>query len=156
MSRQSLGLIETVGMAAAVEAADVAVKAASVTLVGYELTQGAGMVTVKLEGEIGAVNAAVAAAISAASRVGNIYAHKVIARSAQPVGQMIHSRETVGVMQLKPEALAEQHAPQAEEVPIESAEEKAGSEPDDRQPEALKKALRAGGKKAQSQANKRR
>ncbi|WP_312737973.1 BMC domain-containing protein, partial [Atlantibacter hermannii] len=66
MSGQSLGLIETVGMAAAVEAADAAMKSANVNLVGYELTKGGGMVTVKLEGEIGAINAAVAAAISAA------------------------------------------------------------------------------------------
>lgn len=69
MSGKSLGLIETVGMSAAVEAADAAMKSANVSLVGYELTKGGGMVTVKLEGEVGAINAAVAAAISAASRV---------------------------------------------------------------------------------------
>ena len=83
MSGKSLGLIETVGMSAAVEAADAAMKSANVSLVGYELTKGGGMVTVKLEGEVGAINAAVAAAISAASRVGEVYAHKVIARTAQ-------------------------------------------------------------------------
>ena len=65
MSGKSLGLIETVGMSAAVEAADAAMKSANVSLVGYELTKGGGMVTVKLEGEVGAINAAVAAAISA-------------------------------------------------------------------------------------------
>lgn len=75
MSGKSLGLIETVGMSAAVEAADAAMKSANVSLVGYELTKGGGMVTVKLEGEVGAINAAVAAAISAASRVGEVYAH---------------------------------------------------------------------------------
>ncbi|EQA7149593.1 BMC domain-containing protein, partial [Escherichia coli] len=63
MSGKSLGLIETVGMSAAVEAADAAMKSANVSLVGYELTKGGGMVTVKLEGEVGAINAAVAAAI---------------------------------------------------------------------------------------------
>ena len=62
MSGKSLGLIETVGMSAAVEAADAAMKSANVSLVGYELTKGGGMVTVKLEGEVGAINAAVAAA----------------------------------------------------------------------------------------------
>ena len=85
MSGKSLGLIETVGMSAAVEAADAAMKSANVSLVGYELTKGGGMVTVKLEGEVGAINAAVAAAISAASRVGEVYAHKVIARTAPEV-----------------------------------------------------------------------
>ena len=48
MSGKSLGLIETVGMSAAVEAADAAMKSANVSLVGYELTKGGGMVTVKL------------------------------------------------------------------------------------------------------------
>lgn len=114
MSGQSLGLIETVGMAAAVEAADAAMKLANVNLVGYELTKGGGMVTVKLEGEIGAINAAVAAAISAASRVGSVYAHKVIARTAQHIEHIIHSSETVGVAQPEP---AVEPAPQAEDAP---------------------------------------
>ncbi|NBC98357.1 BMC domain-containing protein [Atlantibacter hermannii] len=117
MSGQSLGLIETVGMAAAVEAADAAMKSANVSLVGYELTKGGGMVTVKLEGEVGAVNAAVAAAISAASRVGDVYAHKVIARTAQHIEHIIHSEETVGVAQPEPETPAAQPAPQTEDAP---------------------------------------
>ena len=117
MSGQSLGLIETVGMAAAVEAADAAMKSANVNLVGYELTKGGGMVTVKLEGEIGAINAAVAAAISAASRVGSVYAHKVIARTAQHIEHIIHSSETVGVAQPEPAAPAVEPAPQAEDAP---------------------------------------
>lgn len=117
MSGQSLGLIETVGMAAAVEAADAAMKSANVSLVGYELTKGGGMVTVKLEGEVGAINAAVAAAISAASRVGEVYAHKVIARTAEHIEQIIHSKETVGVAEPEPEVPAAQPAPQAENAP---------------------------------------
>lgn len=120
MSGQSLGLIETVGMAAAVEAADAAMKSANVSLVGYELTKGGGMVTVKLEGEIGAINAAVAAAISAASRVGEVYAHKVIARTAQHIEHIIHSKETVGVAQPEPEASVIEPAPQAEDAPSQS------------------------------------
>ncbi|MGL5601621.1 MAG: BMC domain-containing protein [Silvania sp.] len=120
MSGQSLGLIETVGMAAAVEAADAAMKSANVSLVGYELTKGGGMVTVKLEGEIGAMNAAVAAAISAASRVGNVYAHKVIARTAQNIEHIIHSRETVGVVQPEPETPAPVAAQQVEEAPAQT------------------------------------
>ncbi|WP_432372592.1 BMC domain-containing protein [Pantoea allii] len=117
MSGQSLGLIETVGMAAAVEAADAAMKSANVSLVGYELTKGGGMVTVKLEGEVGAINAAVAAAISAASRVGEVYAHKVIARTAEHIEQIIHSKETVGLAEPAPEVPAAQPAPQAENAP---------------------------------------
>ncbi|MCZ7832952.1 BMC domain-containing protein [Atlantibacter hermannii] len=120
MSGQSLGLIETVGMAAAVEAADAAMKSANVSLVGYELTKGGGMVTVKLEGEVGAINAAVAAAISAASRVGEVYAHKVIARTAQHIEHIIHSKETVGVAQPEPDAPATEPASQATEAPSQS------------------------------------
>ncbi len=104
MAKQSLGLIETVGLAAAVEAADAAVKSANVNLVGYELTKGGGMVTVKLEGEVGAVNAAIAAASVAATKVGQVYAHKVIARTAEGIEAITYSAETVGVA--KPEPLA--------------------------------------------------
>ncbi|MGL5389176.1 MAG: BMC domain-containing protein [Serratia sp. (in: enterobacteria)] len=103
MSGQSLGLIETVGMVAAVEAADAAVKSANVHLIGYELTKGGGMVTVKLEGEVGAINAAVAAAVGAANRIGQVYAYKVIARTAQYIEGIVHSAETVGA---KPEVQA--------------------------------------------------
>ncbi|HBC3036660.1 TPA: BMC domain-containing protein [Escherichia coli O146] len=117
MSGQSLGLIETVGMAAAVEAADAAMKSANVSLIGYELTKGGGMVTVKLEGEVGAINAAVEAAISTANRVGEVYAHKVIARTAQHIEQIIHSKETVSVAEPLPEVSAAQPAPHAEDVP---------------------------------------
>ncbi|WP_440865595.1 BMC domain-containing protein [Symbiopectobacterium purcellii] len=99
MGKQSLGLIETVGLAAAVEAADAAVKSANVNLVGYELTKGDGMVTVKLEGEVGAVNAAIAAA-----KVGQVYAHKVTARTAEGIEAITHSADTVGVAKPQPRA----------------------------------------------------
>jgi microcompartment protein CcmL/EutN len=72
MSGQSLGLIETVGLTVAVEAADAAIKSANVELVGYELTKGGGLVTIKLTGEVGAMNAAVSAGVAAASRVGQV------------------------------------------------------------------------------------
>lgn len=90
---------------------------ANVSLVGYELSHGNGMVTVKLKGEVGAINAAVEAAIGAASRVGHVYAHKVIARTAQRIEDIIYSRETVGVAQPEPEAPAAASAPQAEAAP---------------------------------------
>jgi len=104
MPGQSLGLIETVGLAAAIEAADAAIKSAHVTLIGYELTQGGGMVTVKFEGEIGAINAGIAAGVMAASKVGTVYAHKVIARTAQHIECMIYSADTLGITAPEPEA----------------------------------------------------
>ncbi|MFM2477768.1 BMC domain-containing protein [Celerinatantimonas sp. MCCC 1A17872] len=95
MSNHSLGLIETVGLTAAIEAADAAVKSANVTLIGYELTKGNGLVTVKLEGDVGAINAAVASGVAAANRMGKVWAHRVIARTANGLDALINTAETV-------------------------------------------------------------
>lgn len=97
MSGQSLGLIETVGLTVAVEAADAAMKSANVDLVGYELTKGGGLVTVKLTGDVGAMNAAVAAGVAAANRIGQVYAWKVIARTAAGIDALIAPGETCGI-----------------------------------------------------------
>ena len=89
----SLGLIEVVGLVGAVEAGDTAVKAASVRLLGYELTKGGGMVTVKIEGEVSAVKAAVDAAVMAAEKLTTVVSHLVIARPSEEVAKMIESTE---------------------------------------------------------------
>ena len=96
MIQMSLGLIETIGLAAAIEAADAAVKSANVRLVGYELARGAGMTTVKIEGDVGAVKAAVSAAAASASKVGKVVSAHVIARPVDELGEMIRSADTVG------------------------------------------------------------
>jgi len=75
----ALGLIETKGLVAAIEAADAMVKSANVTLVGTEKV-GSGLVTVMVRGEVGAVKAAVEAGISAAGRLGELVASHVIPR----------------------------------------------------------------------------
>lgn len=93
MSGQSTGLIETVGLAVAVEAADAAMKSANVGLTGYELTKGGGLVTVKLTGEVGAINAAVAAGVAAASRIGTVSAWKVLARTAAGIDSLINATD---------------------------------------------------------------
>lgn len=102
MAGQSLGLIETVGLTVAIEAADAAMKSANVDLIGYELTKGGGLVTVKLTGEIGAMNAAVSAGVAAANNVGSVYAWKVIARTATGIDELIASKETQGVAPQEP------------------------------------------------------
>jgi len=76
---KSLGLIETKGLVAAIEAADAMVKAANVQLVGKE-NIGAGYITVIAEGDVGAVKAAVDAGASAAKRVGEVVSVHVIPR----------------------------------------------------------------------------
>lgn len=96
--KNALGLIETVGMAAAIEAADAAVKSANVSLIGVELTKGDGMVTVKIEGDVGAVKAAIDAASQAALRVNKVFATKVIARPAEGLDELVYSKETKGVV----------------------------------------------------------
>ncbi len=91
MSGQSLGLIETVGLATAIEAADAAIKSANVELLGYESAKGRGMHTVKVVGDVGAVNAAVTAGVAAANRIGKVYAYKVIARTADGLEAIVLS-----------------------------------------------------------------
>ena len=96
MMKESLGLIETIGLTAGIEAADTAVKAANVKLVGYELTKGSGMTTVKLEGDVAAVKAAVEAGAMAASRVGRVVSTLVIPRPSSGLEGLIRNRDTVG------------------------------------------------------------
>ena len=77
MSRNALGLVETQGLIAAIEATDVAAKAAGVVVSSVELTDAA-FLTLKIEGELGAVQAAVEASVEAAQKVGEIVAVKII------------------------------------------------------------------------------
>ncbi|QSQ08222.1 Propanediol utilization protein PduA [Koleobacter methoxysyntrophicus] len=94
--KTALGLIETVGLTAAVEAADTAVKSANVVLIGYELSRGGGLVTVKLAGDVGAVKAAVEAGAAAARKVNKVWSVQVIPRPAEYIERLVKNRETVG------------------------------------------------------------
>ena len=76
---KSKGFIETRGLVAAIEAADAMVKAANVTLSGKKMI-GGGLVTVVIEGDVGAVKAAVDAGAAAAQKVGELVSVHVIAR----------------------------------------------------------------------------
>lgn len=75
----SLGMVETKGLVGAIEAADAMVKAANVSLVGKE-SIGAGLVTVMVRGDVGAVKAATEAGAAAADRVGELVSVHVIPR----------------------------------------------------------------------------
>ena len=79
MVQQALGMVETRGLVAAVEAADSMLKAANVTLVGTEKI-GSGLVSVMVRGDVGAVKAAVEAGADNASRLGELVATHVIPR----------------------------------------------------------------------------
>ena len=76
---QALGMIETKGLVASIEAADAMVNAANVTLIGKEHV-GGGLVTVMVRGDVGAVKASVDAGAAAAERVGELVSIHVIPR----------------------------------------------------------------------------
>lgn len=96
MSQLAIGMIETVGLAAAIEAADVCVKSANVTLIGYELTKGNGMTVVKIEGNVGAVKAAIEAATVAVNKVSSVFSTKVIPRPSDGIDFLMRNSDTVG------------------------------------------------------------
>lgn len=98
MNKQALGLIETVGMAAAVEAADTCIKSANVELIGYELSKGGGLVTVKIQGDVGAVKSAVDAAKISGGKVNKVFATLIIPRPSQGIASIVESDETVGIL----------------------------------------------------------
>ena len=82
----ALGMIETNGLTASIEAADAMLKSADVTLVGQEKI-GAGLVTVFVQGDVGAVKAAVEAGQNAATRIGEVVSAHVIPRPHTSVSE---------------------------------------------------------------------
>ena len=89
---EALGMVETRGLVAAIEAADAMVKAANVQLIGSEKI-GSGLVSVMVRGDVGAVKAAVEAGGAAASRLGEVIATHVIPRPHTDVNKL---RPTLG------------------------------------------------------------
>ena len=87
---KALGMIETRGLVASIEAADAMVKAANVTLQCKEHV-GGGLVTVMVRGDVGAVKAAVDAGACAAEKVGEIVAQHVIPRPHNEVESILPS-----------------------------------------------------------------
>ena len=87
---EALGMVETRGLVAAIEAADAMVKAANVVLVGSEKI-GSGLVSVMVRGDVGAVKAAVDAGAAAAGSLGEIVATHVIPRPHADVEKLLPS-----------------------------------------------------------------
>ncbi|HBW7887312.1 propanediol utilization polyhedral body protein PduA [Klebsiella pneumoniae] len=88
MQQEALGMVETKGLTAAIEAADAMVKSANVLLVGYERI-GSGLVTVIVRGDVGAVKAATDAGAAAARHVGEVKAVNVIPRPHTDVEKIL-------------------------------------------------------------------
>ena len=85
---EALGMVETRGLVAAIEAADAMVKAANVVLVGSEKI-GSGLVSIMVRGDVGAVKAAVEAGGAAAARLGEVVATHVIPRPHGDVEKLL-------------------------------------------------------------------
>ena len=88
MTGTALGMIETKGLVGAIEAADAMVKAANVTIVGYEKI-GFGLVTILVRGDVGAVKAATDAGAEAARAVGEVISVHVIPKPHADVESVI-------------------------------------------------------------------
>lgn len=88
MSQEALGMVETRGLVASIEAADTMLKAANVVLVGTEKI-GSGLVTVMVRGDVGAVKSAVEAGSEAAGRLGELVATHVIPRPHSDVEKIL-------------------------------------------------------------------
>ena len=76
---EALGMIETRGLVAMIEATDVMVKAANVEVIGWQQI-GGGLVTTLVRGDVAAVKAATGAGVAAASRIGEVMSSHVIPR----------------------------------------------------------------------------
>ena len=90
MAQEALGMVETRGLVAAIEAADAMVKAANVVLIGTEKI-GSGLVSVMVRGDVGAVKSAVEAGEASARRLGEIIATHVIPRPHGDVEKILPS-----------------------------------------------------------------
>ena len=85
---EALGMIETKGLVALIEGTDAMLKAANVTLVGWQKI-GSGMVTALVVGDVAAVKAAVDAGANAAGRVGEVVGVQVIPRPHEDIGVVL-------------------------------------------------------------------
>ena len=88
MAQEALGMVETRGLTAAIEAADSMCKAANVVLVGTEKI-GSGLVTVMVRGDVGAVKSAVEAGGANAAKLGELVAVHVIPRPHTDVEKIL-------------------------------------------------------------------
>jgi ethanolamine utilization protein EutM len=85
---EALGMVETKGLVALIEASDAMLKAANVTLIGWQKI-GSGLVTAFVVGDVAAVKAAVDAGASAAGRVGEVVGVQVIPRPHEDLGSVL-------------------------------------------------------------------
>lgn len=144
--RGAVGLIETEGLPAAIAAADAALKATDVVLVGRENSRGGGFMTVKIAGDVAAVQAALAAARVAAEGVRGVHSVLAIPRPAEGIGdRLVRNGNTMGAELLKPAP----PAPDAAGEGLESEAERAAELPkEERAPRSGEAGLAVAGPRA--------
>ena len=125
---KALGMIETRGLVASIEAADAMVKAANVTLTCKEHV-GGGLVTVMVRGDVGAVKAAVDAGAAAAERVGELVSVHVIPRPHEELEGMLTTPGPITPTPKPPEKPEDPPPPPAEEPPVSQPEPRPMPEP---------------------------
>ncbi|MGD1047009.1 MAG: BMC domain-containing protein [Bacteroidota bacterium] len=119
----ALGLVETKGLVAAIEAADTMVKTANVVLIGKEITRGA-LVTIKIVGDTAAVRSAVEAGAAAAQRVGELVSKHIIPRPGDGLEELVFAEsqltqnEVERILNRELAPLVKEGFPLQEEEPI--------------------------------------
>ena len=119
----ALGLVETKGLVAAIEAADTMVKTANVILIGKEITRGA-LVTIKIVGDTAAVRSAVEAGAAAAQRIGELVSKHIIPRPGDGLEELIFAKsqltqnEVEQIFSREPASQVKNDFPLQEEKPI--------------------------------------
>lgn len=115
--KAAVGVAEFNKLTSAIVFIDTAVKAAGVRFIGWELT-GSGLVTMKLAGNVAAVQAAMDAGIAAADGFGGAFGHTVLARPHEETERMLHGRSPVcppGPVDQNPRDKAPEPPPSPEE-----------------------------------------
>jgi ethanolamine utilization protein EutM len=92
---EALGMIETKGLVSLIEASDAMLKAANVTLVGWQKI-GSGLVTAFVSGDVAAVKAAIDAGAAAAGRVGEVVGVQVIPRPHEDTNSVLPKSKPSG------------------------------------------------------------
>lgn len=92
MAQQAIGMVETKGLVALIEASDAMLKSANVTMLGWDKI-GSGMVTAFVSGDVAAVKAAVDAGAAAASKVGELIGVHVIPRPHDDVASILPKKK---------------------------------------------------------------
>ena len=109
MADRALGMVETRGLIASIEAADAMVKAAQVQLLGKEKVQ-AGLVTIFIVGETAAVKSALDAGAAAAQRVGELVSTHIIPRPDDQIDDIISGRASAEKISRKQEPIVEKRS----------------------------------------------